>query len=53
LSIPGGQGDKTIELLPEMDGKRKKKKDEEEPAKPVPGPRGPNDVVRPVRQSTK
>lgn len=53
LSIPGGQDEKSIELLPEMNGKRKKKKDEEEPAPPVPGPRGPNDVVRPVRQSTK
>ena len=53
LSIPGGQDDKSIELLPEMNGKRKKKKDEEEPAQPAPGPRGPNDVVRPVRQSTK
>lgn len=53
LSIPGGQDEKSIELLPEMDGKRKKKQDQEEPAEPVPGPRGPNEVVRPVRQSTK
>lgn len=47
LSIPAGQEEKTIDLLPEMNGKRKKKHDEEmnEPA-PGPGP-----MVRPV--STK
>lgn len=46
LSIPPGQEGKNIDLLPEMNGKRKKKTEEEieEPA------RGPNPVVRPVRR---
>lgn len=37
LSLPGGQEDKDIELLPEMDGKRNKK-EEEKPLEPVERP---------------
>jgi hypothetical protein len=37
LSLPAGQGDKEIRLLPEMNGKRKKK-EEETPAQPEVGP---------------
>ena len=49
LSIPSGQEDKSIDLLPEMNGKRKKK-EEEETIQPGPS----NDrMVRPVRRSTK
>jgi len=47
LSIPPGQEEKTIELLPEMDGKRKKKQETEEQAP------GANPVVRPVRRTIK
>ncbi|HEY9486882.1 MAG TPA: efflux RND transporter periplasmic adaptor subunit, partial [Chryseosolibacter sp.] len=49
LSIPSGQEGKTIELLPEMNGKRKKK-EVEEPTEPAPGA---TEKVRPVRQATK
>ncbi|MGC1241323.1 MAG: HlyD family efflux transporter periplasmic adaptor subunit [Chryseosolibacter sp.] len=52
LSIPSGQDGKAIDLLPEMDGKRKKKQ-EEESGQPSPGTPGPGPMVRPVRQSTK
>ncbi len=49
LSLPGGQEDKEIILLPEMNGKRKKKGEE----KPVELPVVPNELVRPVGQPTK
>jgi HlyD family secretion protein len=46
LSVPAGQDDKEIRLLPEMNGKRKKK--EEEVGEPMPG-----EVIRPVRKSRR
>ena len=49
LSLPGGQADKEIILLPEMNGKRKKKGEE----KPLELPVVPNELVRPVGQPTK
>lgn len=49
LSLPVGQEDKEIRLLPEMNGKRKKKEEE----KPVEPEVGPNQRIRPVRQPTK
>lgn len=49
LSLPAGQEDKEIRLLPEMNGKRKKK-EEEKPAEPAVGP---NELVRPVGRSIK
>lgn len=45
LSVPAGQDDKEIRLLPEMNGKRKKK---EEVGEPMPG-----EVIRPVRKSRR
>lgn len=52
MSMPSGHEDKTIELLPEMDGKRRKKQEEAEEPKPQdrPDPRGPR-RARPVSQS--
>jgi HlyD family secretion protein len=50
LSLPSGQEDKEIRLLPEMDGKRKKKKEEEDTIEPVVGP---NEIVRPARRPSK
>lgn len=47
LSVPSGQGDKAIDLLPEMNGKRKKKQEEE-----IPDPAA-NELARPVRRSTR
>ena len=47
LSIPAGQEDKSIELLPEMDGKRKKKEEQTTPVPP-----GPNEIARPVRSGS-
>lgn len=44
LSIPAGQEEKAIDLLPEMNGKRKKK--EEKPVEPA--PTGPGKVMTPV-----
>ena len=38
LSLPAGQEDNEIRLLPEMDGKRRKKKDETKPQPPAMGP---------------
>lgn len=43
LSVPSGQEEKAIDLLPEMNGKRKKKQEEA-----VPEPAAPNKIVRPV-----
>lgn len=43
LSVPPGQEEKAIDLLPEMNGKRKKKQEEA-----VPEPAAPNKIVRPV-----
>jgi HlyD family secretion protein len=50
LSLPSGQEDKEIRLLSEMDGKRKKKKEEEDTIEPVVGP---NEIVRPARRPSK
>ncbi len=47
LSVPSGQGDKAIDLLLEMNGKRKKKQEEE-----IPDPAA-NELARPVRRSTR
>lgn len=47
LSVPSVQGDKAIDLLPEMNGKRKKKQEEE-----IPDPAA-NELARPVRRSTR
>jgi HlyD family secretion protein len=44
LSVPAGQDDKEIRLLPEMNGKKK----EEEVGEPMPG-----EVIRPVRKSRR
>lgn len=50
LSIPANQDEKSIDLLPEMNGKRKKK---EQPKEAEPS-RGPEDeMVRPVSRRTK
>lgn len=48
MSIPSGQEEKSIDLLPELDGKRKKK--EEETVEPAPSR---DRVVRPVSRPTK
>jgi hypothetical protein len=49
LSLPAGQGDKEIQLMPEMDGKRKKKEEEQPEVAPSPGP---NEIVRPTARKT-
>lgn len=50
LSLPAGQDDKEIRLLPEMNGKRKKIEEEEKPIEPAVGP---NEIARPARRPTK
>jgi multidrug efflux pump subunit AcrA (membrane-fusion protein) len=50
LSLPAGQTDKEIQLMPEMDGKRKKKEEEQPEAAPSVGP---NDIVRPTARKTR
>ncbi len=47
LSVPSGQEDKAIDLLPEMNGKRKKKQDEETTSP------APNELIRPVGRPTR
>lgn len=49
LSLPSGQEGKSIDLLPEMNGKRKKKSEEQEKEPVTP----PGEVIRPVRRPTK
>lgn len=49
LSVPAGQEEKEITLLPEMNGKRKKREDEKTPE---PGVKQ-NEIVRPVGNPTR
>jgi hypothetical protein len=49
LSLPPGQDDKDIRLLPEMNGKRKKKEEE----KVAPLPAGPNEIGRAAGRPSK
>jgi HlyD family secretion protein len=54
LSVPPGNEDKDFNLLPEMNGKRKKKQDEEVPAdKPAPAVVQPNALLKTSEKSKK
>jgi hypothetical protein len=50
LSLPAGQADKEIQLMPELNGKRKKKEEEQPEAAPAVGP---NQIVRPTSTKTR